>query len=111
MLSSNLDKLKNTYSEVKKQPKVELKMKNNPKNSPFLANKCILTEHDYIVDAFHHKYKCEDGKQWVLKEVHLPEVIAAVNEKRLSDWIKVAWAVHATMVEINLKKRGLKIPN
>ena len=55
MLSSNLDKLKNTYSEVNKQPKVEPKMKDNPKNSPFLANKCILTEYNKIVDAFHNK--------------------------------------------------------
>ena len=46
-----------------------------------------------------------------MKEIHLPEVIAAVNDKRLDDWIKVAWTVQATMVEINLKKRGLKIPN
>ena len=111
MLSSNLDKLKNTYSEVTKEPVVQPKVKNNPKKSPILPHKCILTEHDQIVDAFHNKYKCEDGKQWVLKEKHLPEVIAAVNEKRLDDWIKVAWAVQATMVEINLKKRGLKIPN
>jgi hypothetical protein len=43
--------------------------------------------------------------------MHLPEVIAAVNDKKLDDWIKVAWAVQATMVEINLKKRGVKISN
>ena len=111
MLNSNLDKLKNSYSEVNKKPEVQPKMKNNPKKSPILANKCILIEHDQIVNAFHNKYKFEDGMQLVKQETHLPEVIAAVNYKKLDDWIKVAWAVQATMVEINLKKRGLKIPN
>ena len=50
-----------------------------------------------------------NGKQWVLKDKHLPEVSAALNEKRLG--IKTAWTVQATIVEINHNKRGLKILN
>ena len=69
-----------------------------------MSNKCILTEHDQIVEAFHNKYKCEEGKRWLLKEEDLPEVFAAVNNYGLDDWMKVAWAVQATMVRSNLKK-------
>ena len=40
----------------------------------------------------------------------LPEVITAVNGKGLENWTKVAWAVQDTIVKLNLKKRGIKIP-
>ena len=97
----------NAGSKNKHQPKFIEK----PIKSKIISNICILTEHDQIVEAFHNKYKCEEGKRWLLKEEDLPEVVAAVNNYGLDDWMKVAWAVQATMVRSNLKKGNKKIPN
>ena len=44
------------------------------------ARKCILTEHDFIVEAFHLKFKREEGKKWLLKEEDWVDVVAAVNQ-------------------------------
>lgn len=86
------------------------KSKDIPKKSPIPTKKLILTEHDQILEAFHNKFKEDDGKQYILKDEDLPEVITAVNGKGLENWTKVAWAVQDTIVKLNLKKRGIKIP-
>ena len=48
--------------------------------NPKPARKCILTEHDFIVEAFHLKFKREEGKKWLLKEEDWVDVVAAVNQ-------------------------------
>ena len=52
----------------------------NPNQAKTGKKKCILTEHDWIVEAFHLKFKREEGKKWLLTEKDWFTVVAAVNQ-------------------------------
>ena len=54
----------------------------NPKTG---KKRCMLSQHDWIVEAFHYKFKTEEGKKWLLKEEDWVDVVAAVNEKGAED--------------------------
>ena len=61
------------------------------------------------MEAFHTKFKKEEGKKWLLKEEDLPKVVATVNEMGIEKWTAVGWALKALMFEFNLRKGGKKI--
>ena len=73
-------------------------MPNQPKSK--------FTEHDWIVEAFHSKFKSEMGCKWLLNDEDLIQVVNTVNYMGFEDYNSIGMTLPQLMLNYNINKGG-----